>query len=100
MNITLADITESEKICDEVEKEYQARLKGESAPLMTNEPLTEYHATLMQFGAQCRTQLPAMNKMVREMLELLKPVPALLDNLPGQVDLISKVRRLVERLEA
>ena len=70
MDVTLRCITESDKDCAEVEQEYQ-RNQGRESPKVELQDTTEYHSTLIQFGAMTRTYVPAMNALVRKMYPLV-----------------------------
>ena len=122
MTITLKDIAESEKICEATTKgpwsieeeeadmgdwiatrdipELNIKIGGSRWRKVVNS--LEIKEEDAQFIIHARTQLPAMNKLVREMYRELKFVALRGCVSPGEpkcVCLFCRARRLVERLE-
>ena len=127
MNITLKDIAESEKICEAADiLQAPWLIDGEYISIKVNEPDWEVDysglepiltardgysgkETVLAFASHASTQLPAMNKLVREMLHALK-FYANMENyrciISGGIsgsevanDFGDEARRLIERLE-
>lgn len=122
MSITLKDIAESEKICEAM-TEGPWRVcpdeKEEHSPLVCLN--NDNHCGLCASGeagywamthedaegiAHARTRLPAMNKLVREMISMLKGIDIVISTNPDCEQLNMKtwrtfinVRRLVERMD-
>ena len=126
MTVTLKDIAESEKICeavypDWVEMQDAVNRKPafmEAAPGITvgtphnTEPIARFSGYLMPlednvaFVLHARTALPAMNKLVREMVEMVRALAMLAcrANDPVACDGLDhcmpcQACRLVERME-
>ena len=97
MTITLADIAESEQICEAAIPEPGAKQQVSVAYRTENQLAFEDHA---------RERLPAMNKLAREMVEMVRALAMLAcrANDPVACDGLDhcmpcQARRLVERVE-
>ena len=103
VTITLADIEASEKICEAFNEKIEAGFEGAEMDGVDAIKL------IGDFSHHARTQLPAMNKLVRGMLGALKfyankdnyrcPISGGLNGSEVSNDFGDEARRLVERLE-
>ena len=122
MTVTLKDIAESEKICEAATEGFGARFDAEwstEGPYVIPSRDADGFAkdyikvplSQSELIAHARTQLPAMNELVREMLGIIEELVGAVEhiatisqemvahNFMCESEEVSKARRLVERME-